>query len=568
MTLDVEAGRRTHRVLAQIDEPECAFIPGQRLLMEGTFGELSTVEHLPYMQHVEVAAARRGCVAKLVVEHMPQILDATPSWSARCTAAAERRMLSAGADDDALALYSAILLGDDSMLGGHTLADFRAAGIAHTLALSGFHIGFIAMLAGVLLFWMRLWPTTFYLRLWLVVAIVWAYAVLTGLAVPTVRACIMATVMVATQYTGRRTSRWNALGISIMLILAAAPGQLSSAGFLLSVCAVAGIVAFARPLNPVDERNRTARLAVDMVAVPAAAVMGTFVVSAWFFHTIPVYFLLSGIFIGVIFPLLMLGAVAMVGAGALGIHSEALTAAANALVHFSNGVTAEIASWSGGVAAPAFITAAGVACVGGVVVCAALALNYPVRRVVAGCLVAMVALSVMAFRTAPQYPATEVFAVPTGRAVSFVMRGEGQVHTVTTAPARYRDAARRELLHRSRHYLRSRGCDSIGDFIEGDFTLGVFARRGQYLICGESSVGIPEGNVLPDSLPGGARYVLLTNQCRVSAVDVLRRMNPDTLVEAPMLTEKRCREFETEARRRGVPVVDMRRRAWAPVLRQ
>ncbi len=541
-------------------------VDGERVVCRGVLAPLRPVADMPYAPVPDVNAVDRGCVAVLETDGEIQPYGGDGgSYMSRCRARAEGLMVKAGADDEALGLYAAILLGDDSMIGSPRLEDFRAAGVAHALALSGFHIGFIALLAGALLYPLRLWHRAWRWRAIGVLAVVWGYAVMTGFGASTVRACIMMSALMSARLSGRNFSPWNSLCLAIALILCVAPAQLHSVGFQLSVSAVAGILAFSQALTPVSHDN-AAYAAVRMVAVPVAAMLGTSVATAAYFHVLPVYSLLSIRLIAVIFPLFMCSGVALVALGALGISGGVMAHAANGLCRFVETVVEEVASWPEAQTGPVALTAAGVGSLAVLLVAAAVAVNFRERKVLLPCAAAMLAAVVSAYMSAPVVPRSEVFVVPAGTSVAMVMRHDDSVKAVLTSAPQYMAASRRKLDRMSALYLRSRSCGPV-ESADGDFRFGPFVRMGQYIRTGRTVTGVPCNGMRVDSLAGGADYVVVCGQCRAGADVVFRRMAPDTLVLAPGLGEEKRKRFVSEAALRGVPVIDMQTRAWAPALR-
>ena len=152
--------------------------------------------------------------------------------------------LSKRSDASEAGLPIALLTGDRSYLDTGTVANFRSAGMAHLLAISGLHVGLIgglAMAASVFVFGRR---RGIYLLLPLI--IVFSYAALAGFAPPVTRAAIMFGVFILGRVLGRGSHTLAALALAAMLMVALEPAILASLSFQLSFAAMLGI-SFASP---------------------------------------------------------------------------------------------------------------------------------------------------------------------------------------------------------------------------------------------------------------------------------------------------------------------------------
>ncbi len=199
----------------------------------------------------------------------------------------------------------ALLTGDRSYLNTGTVEDFRSAGVAHLLAISGLHVGLIggiAMALSVFAFGRR---RGVYLLLPLI--IVFGYAALAGFAPPVTRAAIMFGVFILGRVLGRGSHTLAALALAAMLMVALEPAILASLSFQLSFAAMLGI-SFASPLlegateitvsrastaevHAFTERVR--RFVVGSLAVSIAASIGTLPLVALHFDAVPIWGALS-----------------------------------------------------------------------------------------------------------------------------------------------------------------------------------------------------------------------------------------------------------------------------------
>ena len=198
-------------------------------------------------------------------------------------------------------LSIALLTGDRSYLSSDTVANFRAAGMAHLLAISGLHIGLIgglAMAISVFAFGRR---RTIYVLLPLL--IVFGYAALAGFAPPVTRAAIMFGVFILGRVLGRGSHTLSALALAAMLMVAFEPVILASLSFQLSFAALLGI-AIASPVlegfteitgskrqaaEPSKLTGRIRRFVVGSLVVSIAASVGTLPLVALHFDAVPIW---------------------------------------------------------------------------------------------------------------------------------------------------------------------------------------------------------------------------------------------------------------------------------------
>jgi len=172
-------------------------------------------------------------------------------------------------------LLVGLLLGRSTELREETLSDFRRSGTVHVLAVSGLHVGFVALFAHTVLRCLRVKPRVARL---LALPCVAVFVLVIGARPSAMRAAVMAGCLVFAGALERRSSLPNALGFAAIVLLAADPGSLLSLGFQLSFAAVGGIAALFAPLarglrRAIRLPGIGARLA-DAVALSLAAQAG------------------------------------------------------------------------------------------------------------------------------------------------------------------------------------------------------------------------------------------------------------------------------------------------------
>ena len=179
-----------------------------------------------------------------------------------------KAVIKSGTDDKSYGLAIALTLGDTSHIQDR-VSVYRAAGIAHVFAVSGLHVGlFVAMFAFVasklklkrlsrMLF--ILVPTAF-------------YCFVCGFRPSSVRALIMATVVLLSSEIGFKRDFLSSIAIAFIVILCIEPFNLFDLGTQLSFLAVTGICSLA----PVFKRGAKpiGKLA-DPLSVTLSATLGT-----------------------------------------------------------------------------------------------------------------------------------------------------------------------------------------------------------------------------------------------------------------------------------------------------
>ena len=148
-----------------------------------------------------------------------------------------------GSEDDAHALVQALACGYRANLSTTKLyARFQTAGLAHLVAVSGAHLVIVTGLISWVLKALRMPRKPMVVLLILYMC---AYTVMAGMPVSCIRAATMSSVGILALLGRRRPSSLNALGMTVFVIIAAAPHAAVSASFTLSALATMGIVLFA-----------------------------------------------------------------------------------------------------------------------------------------------------------------------------------------------------------------------------------------------------------------------------------------------------------------------------------
>jgi len=247
--LGIHAGDRI-RVFGMLDRPSPATNPGQ------------------FDSSLHLRAERRWSVLRAgypeCVERLQQ--GESPRATATLGGLSESglKLLSKVLKPEYAGLAGALLLGRREDIRGETIDAYFTTGTIHVLVVSGLHVG---ILAGFLLLGQRLGWLSRGATYWIVIVLIWLYALLTGANPPVIRAAVLVTIFCLAKRCGRRAVGFNSLALAALIVLAINPAELFRTGPQLSFLAVAGLTMLAeylrrerRPDDPLErliDRSRS-----------------------------------------------------------------------------------------------------------------------------------------------------------------------------------------------------------------------------------------------------------------------------------------------------------------------
>lgn len=222
-------------------------------------------------------------------------------------------MRNLGVEGDEYSVAAAILLGYDDTMPTELRQKYVAAGSMHILCVSGMHVGVIFMVFSNMLGFLdkrKRWQNL--LKQSLLLLLIWFYALLAGLAPSILRSTIMLSFVILGDMLKRNGILLNSLAASAFLLLCIDPSTLFNVGFLLSYCAVIGIVTLQKPIyNLLYIKPKFLDKLWEMTAVTLAAQIATAPFSIYYFHQFPTYFWLSNLFMGPISTVVITGGMVM-----------------------------------------------------------------------------------------------------------------------------------------------------------------------------------------------------------------------------------------------------------------
>ncbi|MCM1292990.1 MAG: ComEC/Rec2 family competence protein [Bacteroides sp.] len=449
---------------------------------------------------------------------------------------------------------AAALLGSDETLEFSTRNTFTSAGLSHVLALSGLHVGLIAMIVGLLL-----WPIRYfgYRRVvWILsLLVIWLYAAMTGMGASVTRAALMITVYLVGIMMQRRVSSINSIWFAALVILMFDPEALFSIGFQLSFAAVASIVLFSDKLNPVDRyRHKKLYAVVACLCVSLSAMLGTATVAAHHFHVFPVYFLLANAVASLMIPFVIGGGVVLVITGLCGAPSAWLAYPVDLLYQLFDGFVQFVAGLPSatidGIYLKWFAT---VACCCMLLAMAMWLYGRGKRTLLTSVMVtSAVAFVVIVTTTNHQRSAACLYASSTGEMTNLVIDDcSGRLTIVSTMP-------KEQAMIEDRYRLR------LADYMGRNDIDSILVKGWKSLKWGASKIIIMAEDIKPELVgKQKADYLVVAGDYRDDIEKLLDRIEADSVVLGADLHPRRTDAYENDCKRIGRGVINLRQRSWS-----
>jgi competence protein ComEC len=258
--------------------------------------------------------------------------------------------LESGTPDAEAALLRGFLLGEDDRIDPATVDDFKRAGLAHLLAVSGDCVMLLALLGAWLL---GIAGTPLRTRLVALLALIVVYVPVAGAGPSIQRAGIMGAAGVIAALAGRPRWRWYALLLAATLTLLLNPRSAGDPSWQLSFAAVTGILVFAAPIrdlilgssggrNSGDPPSAARRALAEGAGVTIAATLATAPLFAHHFGAVSLASLPANLLaLPAIAPMMWLGMLAAIIGQVPGVPVEPFTALAGLLAAY----VAQVAHW-------------------------------------------------------------------------------------------------------------------------------------------------------------------------------------------------------------------------------
>ena len=200
--------------------------------------------------------------------------------------------------NDQLSIINALLLGQRQDISTELYNNYKNAGAVHILAISGLHIGIILLILNFLLKPIELFKYGKFIKLLILVIILWLFALIAGYSASVVRAVTMFTAITIGLTFNKRSKGNNSLVISMFFLLLFNPFYLFDVGFQLSYLAVFFIINLQPELAKLFKpKYKIIRYFWLLFTVTIAAQIGVLPLSLYYFHQFPGLFFISSMII-------------------------------------------------------------------------------------------------------------------------------------------------------------------------------------------------------------------------------------------------------------------------------
>lgn len=467
-------------------------------------------------------------------------------------------IFASGLREDTAVFLAAILTGDTTALTPERRNDYAVAGVAHILALSGAHVAVIVVIVSVVLFPLALVGQR-RLRWWLTIAVLWGYALFTGMSPSVCRSVIMATAVLMAFIYDRPRSSLNALCLAAILILVFSPMSLMNVGFQLSFAATLAIILFSPAMLPIFDRKMRGYALWAGVVTTLAATIGTFPLVAYHFHSVPVYFLVANIAVIVVAPMMIAVGMLMTVLLLLGFEPTWLVWTLDSVYSVFDLLVVGVAKLPGAsldniyvggwLLVPMYLTVAFL-----------LAWIYLRHKCYAVLAAATLLFTVGVYSaTRPIYAAGEGYIVRGHDATTIAQHAGDTLRMLTTQPRHNYEYNRLAWGERYRDYMATRGIRYI-EIVPLDTTT---LSRDAVVAMGRRRVRVAHAM---EKEAEASRYAVKADYCLVASkwygnpVELYQRANVDTMVLSLDINRRRRQRYAKELIEAGVPVIDLEKR--------
>jgi competence protein ComEC len=194
-------------------------------------------------------------------------------------------------EESVFELSAALLLGYRADLDKEVMNTFSRTGTIHIISVSGLHVGIIFFVLQWLVRKTRIIKNKIIESI-ILIGSIWMYSILTGLPPSVCRCSTMISFGIIARMIDQRTSAFNMLAGSALILLSIDTNMVFDIGFQLSYLAVSGILYVQKWLeNLIYIKNKYLQQLWVLTSVSIAAQLFTLPLCLYYFHQFPNYFI-------------------------------------------------------------------------------------------------------------------------------------------------------------------------------------------------------------------------------------------------------------------------------------
>lgn len=190
-------------------------------------------------------------------------------------------------------IYSA-MFGEKQQLSDNQYNAYKTSGVAHLLAVSGLHVGIIAMIINFIL---RLVKIEGWWKFSIVAILLLLYTYICGFSNSILRATIMSLVLIGAPLVFREYDSFSAISLAGIIVFAINPLMAFSVGAIMSFSCVIGIALFNKSFTAVMRKLKFPKWLSDSLSLSLSAVVILLIIMAYYFQTINIISLVANIII-------------------------------------------------------------------------------------------------------------------------------------------------------------------------------------------------------------------------------------------------------------------------------
>ncbi|MDD4815919.1 MAG: ComEC/Rec2 family competence protein [Clostridia bacterium] len=256
-----------------------------QIFENGLFNSYIYKDNTPYYAFVNIADLTVQAGNLTLVEQFKQYI---------------KQIFFANMSSTTASLAYSIIFGDKTDLDQTVKSNFSVSGIAHLLAVSGLHIGFLV----AILFWFfKKLKCEGIKRLIYIALILFVYCYFCQFSASIVRASIMCIAFLATKIFGKQYDLLNSVGIAGIIILLIWPLYVFDAGFLMSFVSVLSIALFFKSFSKFFVKIKIPHKVADAMAIDLCTTLAILPLLAIYFNQLSLFSLLANLICIPIFAL-------------------------------------------------------------------------------------------------------------------------------------------------------------------------------------------------------------------------------------------------------------------------